>query len=326
MITAPRSNRTPERRPSPSGTGGDHKPSVGRAYAFGVIIVLLFLALISRLWFMQIAHGADYRQAADDNQARLIRTHAPRGIIVDSEGKLLAANRARCAVYITPDVLKNVPVLDRLARLLGKSPQEIKETVQNTEQNPYDPIRVALDVSLHTFTRVEEERYFMPGVSTELEPMRWYPYGTLAAQLLGTMGRITPDEYRKKQGQGYFSDDFVGQTGVEREYESYLHGAPGGTEVQINARGRKVKVVGTRAATPGGTVTLALNSQVQRQNLCFGRTTSQGRLLRSIPVPARFKPWFLHRRFLPTNLLLASNPLIGTRSIPIHTIHCLTVP
>jgi penicillin-binding protein 2 len=263
MITAPRPNLTPERRSSPSAPPGDRKPSAGRVYGFGVIIVLLFLALTSRLWFMQIAHGADYRQASDDNEARLIRTHAPRGIIVDCEGKLLAANRARCAVYITPDVLKNPTVLDRLATLLDESPQNIEGTVHNTEQNPYDPIRVALDVSLHTFTRVEEERYFLPGVSTELEPVRWYPQGTLAAQLLGTMGRITPDEYQQKQGQGYFSDDFVGQTGVEREYESYLHGTPGGTEVQINARGRKVKVVGTRAAIAGGTVTLALNAQVQ---------------------------------------------------------------
>lgn len=264
MLTAPRPSRSPERRFGPPHTPeDDRRRQSRRAAAFGAVIMLLFLVLIARLWFMQIAHGADYRQAADDNQARLIRTRAPRGIIVDRTGQLLAANRSRYAVYITPDVLKNAPVLARLGVLLGETPQEIRQSVQASASNPYDPLRVALDISLHTFTRVEEERPFLPGVSTALEPVRWYPRRTLAAQLLGTMGRITPSEYRQRQDSGYFSDDFVGQTGIEREYESYLHGTPGGTEVQINARGHRVRVLATRAAAPGDTVTLALDTRVQ---------------------------------------------------------------
>ncbi len=304
MITAPRPNLTPERRPAPTpGPVDDHRASAGRARVFGAVIVLLFGALTARLWFMQIAHGADYRQAAEQNQARLIRTHAPRGIIVDRTGALLAANRARYAIYVTPDVLKNPPVLDRLAALLGQDPQQITQTVRTTEQNPYDPLRVALDVSLHTFTRVEEERPFLPGVSTALEPVRWYPCGDLAAHLLGTMGRITPDQYRRQKLAGdslYFSDDFVGQTGVEREYEQYLHGTPGGTDVQIDARGRKVNVFGTRPAVPGGTVTLALDARVQaaaegafRQNHFTGAAVAldprTGAVLALVSAPA-FSP------------------------------------
>ena len=67
--------------------------------------------------------------------------------------------------------------------------------------------------------------------------MRWYPRGSLAAHLLGTMGRINPEEYKAGKDAGYFSDDFLGKTGIERAYESYLHGTPGGTDVQIDARG-----------------------------------------------------------------------------------------
>ena len=121
MITAPRPVRPPERRPSPPPTD-DPLFLVRRARAFGVVIALLFLGLVARLWFMQIVHGADYRQAAEDNQARKVRTRAPRGVIVDRHGILLAANRSRFAIYATPDILKNPPVLQRLAELLQVDP------------------------------------------------------------------------------------------------------------------------------------------------------------------------------------------------------------
>ena len=262
MITSPRPARPLERR-APPAPADDPLFLVRRARAFGVALALLFLALVARLWFLQIVHGADYRQAAEDNQARRVRTRAPRGVIVDRHGSLLAANRSRFAIYATPDILKNPPVLRRLADLLGDTPDDIAETIQDSQQNLYDPIRIALDVPLKLVTEVEEDRPFLPGVSTEPEPVRWYPHGPLAAHLLGTMGRINPDEYRARKDAGYFSDDFLGTTGIERAYESFLHGTPGGTDVQIDARGRRVRTLDSRSATPGATVTLALDARVQ---------------------------------------------------------------
>ena len=153
--------------------------------------------------------------------------------------------------------------MNRLAGLLHETPQDIQDTIQAGQQNPYDPLRIALDVPMTVVTQVEENRPFLPGVSTSPEPVRWYPKGDLAAHLLGTMGRINPDEWKTKRSQGYFSDDFLGKTGVERQYESYLRGVPGGTDVQIDARGRKVRTLDTASAIPGGTVTLALDTGVQ---------------------------------------------------------------
>ncbi len=236
---------------------------IARARVFGVLIALLFLGLVARLWFLQIAHGDDFREAAAANQARRIRTRAPRGTITDRSGVLLAVNRSRFAVYATPDILKNPAVLSRLALLLRQTPADIRQTFQDGQQNPYDPLRVALDVPMSVVTQVEENRPFLPGVSTSPEPVRWYPKGSLAAHLLGTMGRINPDEWKLKRTVGYFSDDFLGKTGVEREYESYLRGVPGGTDVQIDARGRRVRTLDTASAVPGGTVTLALDTGVQ---------------------------------------------------------------
>lgn len=267
MITSPRPpSIPPPRRPASRPEFDDSRTAVLRARAFAALIALLFLGLVARLWFLQIVHGDDFRAQADANQARRIRTRAPRGVITDRSGRLLAANRSRFAVYATPDVLQNSVVLGRLAVLLHQSPDEIRQTMADSQENPYDPLRVALDVPMEIVTQVEENRPFLPGVSTSPEPVRWYPNGPLAAHLLGTMGRINADEWKTRKAKGkstYFTDDFLGKTGVERQYEDYLHGTPGGTNVQIDARGRKVRTLDTAAAIPGGTVTLALDSQVQ---------------------------------------------------------------
>ncbi len=260
----------PPRSPSPSPTpspADDERAFVVRTWLFGGLIALLFAALVARLWFLQIAHGDDFRALADANQARHIRSRAPRGIIVDRTGALLAANRSRFAVYATPAVLKNPAVLGRLAALLSEPPDDIRQSVQDSRQNRDDPQRIAIDVSLATVTQIEENRPFLPGVSTSPEPVRWYPHQTLAAQLLGTMGRINTDDWKRLKRLGkdpdYFTDDFVGKTGLERQYEAFLHGTPGGTDVQIDARGRRVRTLNTASALPGGTVTLALDARVQ---------------------------------------------------------------
>jgi len=123
------------------------------------------------------------------------------------------------------------------------------------------------DVSMTVVTQIEENRPFLPGVSTSPEPVRWYPHKCLAAQLLGTMGRVNADDWKQLKQQGkdadYFTDDFLGKTGLERQYESFLHGTPGGTDVQIDARGRRVRTMNTASAAPGGTVMLALDARVQ---------------------------------------------------------------
>lgn len=236
---------------------------VWRSRMFGLTIVLLFATLITRLWFLQVVHGEDFRQAALANEARRIHSRAPRGAIIDRNGLIIATNRSRFAVYATPEVVKDQDELSQLASMLGETPDDIKETIKETQQNPYDPLRIALNVEMKTVTQIEENRPFLPGVSTQPEPVRWYPYGDLAAHLIGTMGRINPDEFKQRKADGYFSDDFLGKTGVERAYEKYLHGQPGGTDVQIDALGRRVRTLKTDESVPGNTVVLALDAKVQ---------------------------------------------------------------
>ena len=234
-----------------------------RSLGFGIVIGLLFLALLTRLWYLQVVHGDDFRDAALANQSRHVRTAAPRGVITDRHGVLLAANRPRLALYATPDVAKDLLVLARLSVLLSISADEIRQTILETQQNPYDPVRIALDVPMGMVTQIEENKPFLPGISTQPEPVRWYPRGSLAAHLLGTMGRINDTEWRSKKAAGYSSDDFLGKTGIESAFEQYLRGKPGGTDVQIDAHGRMIRTLSAADPAPGGTVTLTVDAGVQ---------------------------------------------------------------
>lgn len=236
---------------------------IWRARILGVFLALVFAGLIARLWYLQVAHGQDYVRAAAENHTRLLRQGAPRGAIVDCDGRILASNRSQFALYAQPSVAKDQATLAKLASLVGETPQDIQQILKTEKKNDYDPIRIALNVPISLVTKVDEERPYLPGVSAEPEPVRWYPSGTLMGNTLGTLGRIDPDEYKNLQGQGYYPDDFVGKTGLEDQYEKYLHGQPGGTLLEIDARGRQVKVLGQQEAIPGDTVELSVDKRVQ---------------------------------------------------------------
>lgn len=236
---------------------------IWRARILGIFLALVFAGLISRLWYLQVAHGQDYVRAAAANHTRLLRVDAPRGAIVDCQGRILASNRSLFALYAQPSVAKDQVTLFHLAQLLGESPTDIQQVLKTEKKNDYDPIRIALDVPISLVTKIDEERPYLPGVSAEPEPVRWYPGNTLMGNTLGTLGRIDPEEYRKLQDDGYYPDDFVGKTGLEAEYEKYLHGSPGGTLLEIDARGREVKELGQQEAVPGDTVVLSVDKRVQ---------------------------------------------------------------
>jgi penicillin-binding protein 2 len=234
-----------------------------RARIMGFVLFLAFLGLAGRLWYMQIAHGDDYQKMAEANQTRLLRDGAPRGLIVDSSGGVMASNRSQFAIFAAPSVASDPSTLRRLATILDQTPDDIVKTLHDEKKNDYDPIRIALNVPISLVTQIEEDRPYLPGISTAPVPVRFYPDNGLMGNALGTLGRISPDEYKKLQDAGYFPDDFVGTTGIEAEYERYLHGIPGGRELEIDAKGREIKQIGYQDAVPGDTLRLTINRKVQ---------------------------------------------------------------
>lgn len=149
-------------------------PRVGivRGRVVGAILFLAFAGLIGRLWYLQIARGEDYLHSAQANDTRTLRLRAARGVIVASDGEVLASNRSQFAVYALPSVAYDSHTLARIAGILGENKHDIAALLKSQRKNNYDPVRIALDVSDATVAEVEENRPFLPGVSSEPEPVR----------------------------------------------------------------------------------------------------------------------------------------------------------
>jgi len=236
-----------------------------RVRVFVALIAAGLLAILARLWYLQIAHGNELWEASRINQRRLIRRVPPRGQIEDRAGRVLATNRRQIVVFVTPnEIEKNPDVLPLLASLLNTPKQELEETIRKGKINAYDSVRVAVDVDIETATRIEEQRLSLPGVLISPEPIRYYPDGPLLGHLLGQMGEIAPEELRERREEGYRPGDFCGQLGLERAYDSSLRGMNGGRLIEVDARGRMRREVDNTDPIPGSTLTLTLDKELQK--------------------------------------------------------------
>jgi penicillin-binding protein 2 len=248
----------------------DRPPDIGRARIFGIVILLGLLAILARLWYLQVAHGEELEQQSRSNQRRLIRRVPPRGQITDCRGRVLATNRRQIVVSVVPELVlpdrkkNNGEVLPLLASLLNMPAEDLKALIRDNQINAFDPVRVAEDVDMATVTRIEEHRLDLPGVDVGPEPVRYYPSGPLCGHLLGQMGEIQKAELDARRGEGYRPGDYCGRLGLERAYDADLRGKNGGREIEVDARGRELNQVSNDDPIPGATLTLTIDLDIQK--------------------------------------------------------------
>jgi len=244
----------------------DRLPDVTRVRLFMLVISVGLVTILSRLWYLQVAHGDELLEASITNQRRLVRRVPPRGIIMDRKGRVIATNRQQLSVSVIPhEIRKNPEVLPMLASLLNRPEEDLTDIVNaQAATAAYDSVVLDEDVDLATVTRLEEQKLNLPGVYIGPEPVRKYPDGPLFGHVLGQMGQITPDELKKDRELGYRPGDFCGKLGLEREYDAELRGENGGREIEVDARGRQRREVDNKDPIPGHTVTLNIDKDLQK--------------------------------------------------------------
>jgi penicillin-binding protein 2 len=197
---------------------------------FGAVALAAFAVLFLRLWSLQVLSGDEYLNAAQNNQLRLIRIEAPRGPILDRYGRTVVSNVAGTAVQLwvadLPKTGRN-DLVQRLARVLDVSPRALAREVDERRGDPLTPITVKTSVGEEQVNYLYEHKAEFPGVEIVQVYLRDYTYGTLAAQILGYTGEISPAELKALRGDGYRAGDRIGKTGVEAAFDSY----PGATAV-----------------------------------------------------------------------------------------------
>lgn len=237
-----------------------------RLLVLRLLVIALVGALGVRLYQLQILRGAELRLASDQNRLRQVRRVAPRGAVYDRRGRLLATSRPAFAVTLDAEVLRRhhaFSALEELAPIIGVRPMELRLRVE-AAYHTFQPVVAAADLSPAAVARVEERLPYWPGVSVTVQPARWYPRGALAAHVLGYVREISAQELRKRRDQGYHQGDPVGKAGIEKVCEFSLRGQEGGEQVEVDARGRPLRVLGAVPPRPGGDLVLTLDADLQR--------------------------------------------------------------
>lgn len=240
-----------------------------RFLTFGLITIVVFGLLTTRLAYLQISNGAALAARAASNRTAEQAVPAPRGLIYDSKGRLLVANVATFAVKINPSELpfsEREDVARRLAGLLGVDASDILATLDSAQGSRYDLVRVAQDVPETTARLISESADQLPGVQVIVETRREYPDGPLFAHVLGYTGAIDAGALDRLKPTGYLADDVLGKAGLEATFEAALRGTYGKELVEKDATGRTVQVLQTlQDAVPGSSLTLTIDTTTQKE-------------------------------------------------------------
>ncbi|MDQ6614446.1 MAG: penicillin-binding protein 2 [Actinomycetota bacterium] len=254
-----------------------------RLTVLAVVVVCLFAALFARLWFLQVINEPKAQAAAQDNSVRLIYTPAPRGRILDRNGKVLVDNTVSEVVTISRVTAKAEPdVISRLALLLDVSNDDLLQKVKDPRYSPYVPVPLALNVKAPVVVYLREHQAEFPGVAVQAVAVRSYPFGTVAANILGYVSQISGQELTpNRKRAGYQADDQIGKAGAESAYEDALRGRPGLTKLQVDSKGRVLDRLASQPPAQGHDVWLSIDVNVQKlaeeslaQGLAAARLTS----------------------------------------------------
>ena len=238
----------------------------GRLRLAAVLILLVLLVFVIRLFQLQILEGDELRRRSEQNSVRQVRLEAPRGEVLDREGRVLASTRPAYRLEVTPnDLAGRERTFAALGKLLGVDPAGLDAKAgSSTGRGRFRPRVLADDLDFETLARVESHRFAMPGVRTHVEPRRHYLSGPVAAHLLGTIGEIRSDQLERKSFQDYRSGDVIGQTGLEALFEAHLRGREGGRNVVVDVAGRQVgDPLLEVPPVSGGRVVLSLDRDLQ---------------------------------------------------------------
>jgi penicillin-binding protein 2 len=239
-----------------------------RVAILGGVALVAFVVLFFRLWSLQVLSGTEYLNAAQSNQLRLIRVEAPRGPLLDRHGRVVVSNVAGTAVQLwVGDMPKQgrYDLVQRLAAVLDVSPRELAKQVEEHRLDPLTPIVVKTSVGEEQVDYLYEHKADFPGVEVAQIYLRDYPYGALAAQVLGYTGEISPEELARLHRDGYRSGDRIGKTGIEAAYDVYLRGRAGLAQFRVDSLGRPQSPLELRAeARPGYALRLTLDMRLQR--------------------------------------------------------------
>lgn len=229
-----------------------------------IVLLIAFMAIGARLAQLQLLQGRYYLDLADQNRLRLVPESAPRGLILDRRGRILASNQTVFRVSVIPQEVENLDVLlARVSAIVRQSSDRLGQAFRRERSLAFLPATIVSRVPKDTAIQLEENNWRLPGLLVRPETVRHYPLGGTAAQLLGYLSQPTAEEAPLLKEYGVRAKQLVGRSGIEQLLDHALQGQAGGLMVEVNHRGRQVRILGRRAPEAGATVVLSVDAQLQ---------------------------------------------------------------
>ncbi len=230
-------------------------------------VVLFFFAILAlRLWSLQITNGPEYEKRAYSNRVRIREMAPPRGHVLDRFGREIVTNRPSFNVVLIQEDSHDLgDVLKRLAPVLDMEVSELWKKIREASGIPrYLPVRLKEDIDWRTLAYLENHNQDFSGIRTEVQPVRVYHYGDLAANVIGYLGSISKKELEQSDRTIYRGGDTIGKRGLERLREPDLRGEKGRSYTEVDAKGFEQQLLKTVEPLPGRELHLTLDVDLQQ--------------------------------------------------------------
>ncbi|GJL77722.1 MAG: penicillin-binding protein 2 [Nitrospinaceae bacterium] len=235
----------------------------GKIKIFVVLVIIAFLCLWMRIWYLQILKGAYFQAKSENNRVRLTALPAYRGTIKDRNEETLVSIRPSFNLYVTPEDAQNLPeTLKWLQEIIEFDKDQVFQRIKETP--PFKQVLIKRDIDRKQVAIVEESKMRLPGIDIKVEPLRSYVYGDMATHVLGYLGEISKTKLESLNDPSFEQGDFIGKNGLEIIYETMLRGKKGYKEVEVDVSGRELQTLRKLPPKSGNTLVLTLDLRVQK--------------------------------------------------------------
>ena len=243
-----------------------------RVLVIGLAVLVAFCLVAARLVWLQVVRHDELLAQAESNRTAILPVVPNRGQIIDRTGRVLATNYSAYTLEITPSKVRDLDAtIAELTRIVNIEPRDVRRFKRLREESlSFDSLPIRTRLTDEEVARFAAQRYRFPGVEVKARLLRQYPNGEAASHVVGYIGRINQREkelmadWPEEDQANYRGTEYIGKLGAEQQYEQTLHGATGFERVETSAGGRAVRSLASSAATPGDTVVLSIDLQLQK--------------------------------------------------------------
>ncbi|MCD6471347.1 penicillin-binding protein 2 [bacterium] len=253
---------------------------------FFYIVLIIFSVITLRIFYLQILRGSYFYKMAETNRIRIEKINAPRGLIFDKSGKVLAKNLASFSLTVVPaDLPREKNEYQKLINkvysyLKPEFRQEFKKNLSKIPRYALEKIVLLRNIDYQDAMLLKIKLVDIPAFSVETDLKRSYPEGKYFSHLLGYLGKISPEDLKNnKNKKEYVFNDLIGKSGLELFYEKELRGISGQKEIEVDRLGKEKQIINIKEACPGDDLYLTIDSQLQKK--LFKTLTYYARLTKS---------------------------------------------